>query len=153
MMAVTRNRCVWPCATGLACLQSLLAAGCSGIRYTVGTRPVTEALETTLRLGKSTPAEVIVALGKPSGQGGVMLPVLDKRARKSWTYYFEKGHVTESEVVPHRSFTPKTFFGHPPPMWICGAPSCSSISTTASMTAICGSPACLSPKVYLLGVR
>ncbi len=97
MMAVTRNRCVRPCAAGLACLLSLLAAGCSGIRYTVGTRPVTEALETTLRLGESTPAEVIAALGKPSGQGGVMLPVLDKRARKSWTSYFEKGPVLARE--------------------------------------------------------
>ncbi len=114
MMAVTRNRWVWPCAAGLACLLSLLAAGCSGIRYTVGTRPVTEALETTLRLGESTPAEVIAALGKPSGQGGVMLPVLDKRARKSWTYYFEKGDITESEVTPRSSFTPETFFGQPP---------------------------------------
>ncbi len=93
MMAFTRNRWVRPCAAGLACLLSLLAAGCS--RYTVGTLPVTEALETTLRLGESTPAEVIAALGKPSGRGGVMLPVLDKRARESWTYYFEKGHVTE----------------------------------------------------------
>ena len=94
MMAFTRNRWVWPCAAGLGCLLSLLAAGCSGIKYTVGTRPVTEALETTLRLGESTPAEVIAALGKPSGQGGVMLPELDKRARKSWTYYFEEGQIT-----------------------------------------------------------
>jgi len=95
MMAVTRNRWVRPCAAGLACLLSLLAAGCSS--YTVGTRPVTGALETTLRLGESTPAEVIAALGKPSGQGGVMLPILDKGARKSWTYYFEKGHILAGE--------------------------------------------------------
>ncbi len=95
-MTVTRNRWVQPCAAGLACLLSLLAAGCS--RYTVGTLPVTEALETTLRLGESTSTEVIAALGKPSGQGGVMLPVLDKRARNSWTYYFEIGHVTAGAV-------------------------------------------------------
>jgi len=98
-MTVTRNRWVQPCAAGLACLLSLLAAGCS--RYTVGTLPVTEALETTLRLGESTSTEVIAALGKPSGQGGVMLPVLDKRARKSWTYYFEKGHVTGGAQGPN----------------------------------------------------
>ncbi len=92
MTAVTGNRWVRPWAAGLACLLSLLAAGC-GENYYLGTRPVTAALETTLRPGKSTPAEVIAALGKPSGQGGVMLPVLHKRARESWTYYFEKGHV------------------------------------------------------------
>ncbi len=91
MTAVTGNRWVRPWAAGLACLLSLLAAGC-GENYYVGKRPVTASLETTLRPGKSTPAEVIAALGKPSGQGGVMLPVLHKRARESWTYYFEKGH-------------------------------------------------------------
>ncbi len=92
MTAVTGNRGVRPWAAGLACLLSLLAAGC-GENYYVGKRPVTASLETTLRPGTSTPAEVIAALGKPSGQGGVMLPVLHKRARESWTYYFEKGHV------------------------------------------------------------
>ncbi len=92
MTAVTGNRGTRPWAAGLACLLSLLVAGC-GENYYVGTRPVTEALETTLRPGKSTPAEVIAALGKPSGEGGVMLPVLHKRARESWTYYFEEGHV------------------------------------------------------------
>ncbi len=92
MTAVTGNRWVRPWAAGLACLLSLLVADC-GENYYVGTRPVTAALETTLRPGKSTPAEVIAALGKPSGPGGVMLPVLHKRARESWTYYFEEGHV------------------------------------------------------------
>ncbi len=92
MTAVTGNRWVRPWAAGLACLLSLLVAAC-GDSYYVGKRPVTAALETTLRPGKSTPAEVTAALGKPSGQGGVMLPVLHKRARESWTYYFEKGHV------------------------------------------------------------
>lgn len=96
MMAVTRNRWVRSCAAGLACLLSLLAAGC-GDKYYVGTRPVTAALETTLRPGESTPAEVIAALGKPSGRGSVMLPVLDKQARESWTYYFEKGHVKAAQ--------------------------------------------------------
>ena len=88
-------------AAGLACLLSLLAAGCI---WTVGTRPVTEALETTLRPGISTPAEVIAALGKPSGEGGIMLPVLDKRARESWTYYYEKGHAEGKVVDTRRTF-------------------------------------------------
>ncbi len=92
MTAITGNPLARPWAVALACLLSLLAAGC-GDSYYVGTRPVTAALETTLRPGTSTPAEVIAALGKPSGRGGVMLPVLHKRARESWTYYFEKGHV------------------------------------------------------------
>ena len=91
MTAVTGNRGARPWAVGLACLLSLLVAAC-GDSYYVGKRPVTAALETTLRPGRSTPAEVIAALGKPNGRGGVMLPVLDKRARESWTYYFEEGH-------------------------------------------------------------
>ncbi len=81
-------------------------AGC-GENYYVGTRPVTAALETTLRPGKSTPAEVIAALGKPSGPGGVMLPVLHKRARESWTYYFEKGHVRVKRDTQPGLFTAK----------------------------------------------
>ncbi len=81
MTVVIVNRGARPWAAGLACLLSLLVAGCAFENYYVGTRPVTEALETTLRPGKSTPAEVIAALGKPSGPGGVMLPVLHKRAR------------------------------------------------------------------------
>ncbi len=92
MTAVTGNRGARPWAVGFACLVSLLVAGC-GENYYVGKRPLTAALETTLRPGKSTPAEVTAALGKPSGRGGVMLPVLDKRGRETWTYYFEKGHV------------------------------------------------------------
>ncbi len=92
MTAVTGNRGARPWAVGLACLLSLLVAAC-GDSYYVGKRPVTAALETMLRPGKSTPAEVTAALGKPNGRGGVMLPVLDKRARESWTYYFEEGHV------------------------------------------------------------
>ncbi len=91
MTAVTGNREARPWAVGLACLLSLLVAAC-GDSYYVGKRPVTAALETMLRPGKSTPAEVTAALGKPNGRGGVMLPVLDKRARESWTYYFEEGH-------------------------------------------------------------
>lgn len=93
MKAVTGHRWGRPCAAGLSCLLFLLAAGCI---WTVGARPVTEALETTLRPGESTPAEVVAALGEPSGRGGVMLPVLDKRARESWTYYFEKGYVKDA---------------------------------------------------------
>ena len=97
MTAVTGNRGARSWAAGFACLLSLLSAGCGGENYYVGTRPVTEALETTLRPGISTPAEVAAALGEPSGRGGVMLPVLDKQARESWTYYFEKGHVKAAQ--------------------------------------------------------
>ncbi len=105
MTAVTGNRWVRPWAAGLACLLSLLVAGCAfGENYYVGTRPVTEALETTLRPGESTPAEVVAALGKPSGEGGIMLPVLDKRARESWTYYFEKGRAEGEDVDTRRTF-------------------------------------------------
>ena len=92
MTAVIVNRGARSWAAGLAYLLSLLVAGC-GENYYVGTRPVTEALETTLQPGRSTPAEVAAVLGEPSGRGGIMLPVLDKQARESWTYYFEKGHI------------------------------------------------------------
>ncbi len=92
MTAATGNRGARSWVVGFACLPFLLA-GCGGENYYVGTRPVTEALETTLQPGKSTPAEVAAVLGEPSGRGGIMLPVLDKQARESWSYYFEKGHI------------------------------------------------------------
>ncbi len=101
MTARLQYRWARRCAAGLACLLSLATAGCI---WTVGTRPVTEALETRLRPGESTPAEVVAALGKPSGEGGIMLPVLDKRARESWTYYYEKGHAEGSDVDTRRTF-------------------------------------------------
>ena len=80
-------------AAGLACLLSVLTVGCSEIHYFAGVTPVTAALETKLQPGKSTPAKVTAVLGKPTGRGGIMLPVLDKRARETWSYYFEKGYV------------------------------------------------------------
>ena len=98
MKTVSGNRVAQPWVVGLVFLLSLLAAGCSSIEYYVGVRPVTAALETTLRPGKSTPAEVIAALGEPNGRrGGIMLPILDKQARETWTYYFEKGYVKATD--------------------------------------------------------
>ena len=63
-------------AAGLACLLSVLTVGCSEIHYFAGVTPVTAALETKLQPGKSTPAKVTAVLGKPTGRGGIMLPVL-----------------------------------------------------------------------------
>ena len=98
MKTVTGNRGAQPWMVGLICLLSLLSASCSSTNYYAGTRPVTAALETTLRPGKSTPAEVIAALGKPNGRrGAIMLPILDKQARETWTYYFEKGYVKATD--------------------------------------------------------
>ncbi len=107
-----RNRSGGVCRTGctvaLVWLAAIYVAGCSEIRLEAGRRPDTNLLETTLRVGVSTMADVRTALGESVGKGGVMLPVLDARPRETWTYYFEEGHVkakqNQIDAVSRRIF-------------------------------------------------
>jgi hypothetical protein len=72
-------------------LMAFVVAGCDGdtMKYYAGTKPDTQLLETTLRIGSSTKNDVRAALGAPNGNGRFMLPVVDKSPRDTWTYYFE----------------------------------------------------------------
>ncbi len=80
-----RHIAVW-----LALVVGLLTAACTESRYEGGNPIDIEALEGKLRPGESSAAEVKAALGEPSGNGVVLLPI-DARPRKMWSYYYEKG--------------------------------------------------------------
>ena len=79
---------------GLVLLTAVFLAGCGDrIGYDAGTRPDTALLDSKLKIGRSTMAEVRATLGEPVGRGGVMLPVVDIKPRDSWTYYYEDSSI------------------------------------------------------------
>jgi hypothetical protein len=75
---------------------ALFVVGCTEISYKAGTEPNVDVLETSLRIGKSTQADVLAMLGKPNGKGVTMLPI-DAEARKMWSYYYEEGIVRATD--------------------------------------------------------
>jgi hypothetical protein len=79
-------------------LCSILAVGCMNIRMSVGARPNPDLLETRLRMGESTQAEVLRVLGEPFGKGQAMLPI-DPRPRAMWSYYYEEGDTQDSRRI------------------------------------------------------
>jgi len=64
-------------------------SGCSTM-MSFGRKPDTAKLESTLKIGVSTRADVLDALGTPRNAGGVMLPGHDG-PRDLWCYYREEG--------------------------------------------------------------
>jgi hypothetical protein len=89
-----RHEPTWAKVTGLLAVAILvsLAAACSGIQVRAGNRPNIDPLEKSLRLGKSTRADVVTALGEPIGRGRAMLPIDPKlKTRAMWSYYYEEG--------------------------------------------------------------
>ncbi|MCZ6863943.1 MAG: hypothetical protein O7I42_27465 [Alphaproteobacteria bacterium] len=102
-------------------IATLVAAGCTEIKYTAGrlpgtqvqaprtptpksttraatgkvqaANPQTTSLESRLRLGVATEKDVKAALGEPVGRGVIMIPFVDKKPRRMWTYYYETGFV------------------------------------------------------------
>jgi hypothetical protein len=79
-------------------LFSSLALGCMDIRMRIGERPNTDLLETALRLGESTPPDVLRVLGTPFGKGQALLPI-DPRPRAMWSYYYEEGDLKDSRRI------------------------------------------------------
>jgi hypothetical protein len=77
----------------------ILAAGlaaCSGTaRLEAGRAFDPAVLESVLRPGVSSSADVRAALGEPFGQGGALLPFHDS-PRIAWTYFHESGMVNLS---------------------------------------------------------
>ena len=73
----------------------VLAAACDKISFELGPKVTDlEVLEEALILGQSTPEDVRAVLGEPTGDGAVMLPILDSKPRTAWSYYH-----TESQFV------------------------------------------------------
>jgi hypothetical protein len=89
-MAVTFGRWV-----AVLTLAAGLAA-CSGTaRLEAGRAFDPAVLESVLRPGVSSSADVRAALGEPFGQGGALLPFHDS-PRIAWTYFHESGMVNLS---------------------------------------------------------
>jgi hypothetical protein len=81
--------------TAAACaavaLASLLVA-CGTIQVEAGAPFDPAKLESVLRPGVSTQADVRQTLGEPYGKGGAFLPFHDS-PRSAWTYFYERGSV------------------------------------------------------------
>ena len=87
---------------------TLVISGCAEINIRFGNRPDPAALETSLRIGESTSADVLRVLGKPYGHGKEMLPVMGKHgvmtpARKQprdiLAYYYEEATLEDSRRI------------------------------------------------------
>jgi hypothetical protein len=75
-----------------AVLLISFSAACSGIQLRAGNRPNVDLLEKPLRLGESTRADVLTALGEPIGKGRAFLPIDPKlKTATMWSYYYEEG--------------------------------------------------------------
>ncbi len=84
----------------LICLLILIlpAAGCVRARQNTGIPPDTSVLETTIRPGISTRAEVAATLGEPDGKGKTALYGGDA-PRTIWSYFYEEGNLRESRRI------------------------------------------------------
>ena len=84
----------------LPSLTFLLVIGCADMHFSVGTKPDISALEEVLKIGQSGEADVLGALGAPSGKGKEMFPIgqdwgtannYRQKQRTMWSYYYEEG--------------------------------------------------------------
>ncbi len=85
-------------ATLVVAFLLLLVAGCGDFRMEVGRRPNLDPLETSLRVGQSSSADVLAALGTPEGKGMAMLPI-DAKPRMVWSYYYEEGSMKDDRRI------------------------------------------------------
>ena len=76
----------------------VIATACSGVSYQLG-RKVTDldVLEEALTLRQSTPEDVRAVLGEPTGDGAVMMPMMDSKPRTVLTYYYNEGRFAATE--------------------------------------------------------
>jgi hypothetical protein len=81
----------------LAPLCLLLCTGCISARFHLGNPVQTEPLETTLRIGESTPADVLRVLGPPMGKGRSFLPI-DASPRTVWAYGYGEAVIQSNET-------------------------------------------------------
>ena len=79
-------------------LLSPAVLGCGDIRMRIGNRPNPDLLETVLRVGESTRADVRAALGQPFGTGRSMASI-DPAPRTVWSYYYEEGDLKDARRI------------------------------------------------------
>ena len=82
--------------------------GCADVHFSAGTRPHLIALEDVLKIGQSSEAYVLAALGAPSGKGKEMFPIgqewgtvnnYHQKQRTMWSYYFEEGNLKDDRRI------------------------------------------------------
>jgi hypothetical protein len=74
----------------VAAALAVLLTACGTIQVEAGAPFDPGKLESVLKPGASTQADVKNALGEPYGRGGAYLPFHDS-PRTTWTYFFERG--------------------------------------------------------------
>lgn len=74
-------------------LLALGVAGCS-IEVVTGRIPNVTALETAIKPGESTRADVLRVLGTPVGRSVSAMPI-EARPREMWTYYYSHGSLKD----------------------------------------------------------
>ena len=92
----------------LPALALLLVIACADIHFSVGTKPDVSTLEDVLKIGQSSEADVLAALGAPSGKGKEMLPIgqewgtannYHQKQRTMWSYYYEEGNLKDDRRI------------------------------------------------------
>ena len=81
-------------ALGLLLMVQITSCSEFNMRWEIGQKSDVDVLETRLVVGKSTKEEVRAALGNPTGNGALMIPILDNKPRKIWSYYYDRGSAT-----------------------------------------------------------
>jgi hypothetical protein len=76
--------------------SSTLATGCVGARLEMGRRVDPAQLETALRIGESTRADVLRALGEPHGRRRGLLPI-GAIPKIVWSYFDENGVIENNK--------------------------------------------------------
>ncbi len=85
---------------GVVIAVSFLTTGCADIKIRIGIRPNPDILETSLRIGESTSADALAALGPPFGKGRAMHPMDPKtKPLTLWSYYYEEGDLKDSRRI------------------------------------------------------
>lgn len=92
----------------LLSLVLLHVIGCADVHFCTGTRPDLSALEDVLKIGQSSEADVLAAMGAPSGKGKEMFPIGQKwgtannyhqKQRTMWSYYFEEANLKDDRRI------------------------------------------------------
>jgi len=76
-------------------LLSIAISACS-IDVRMGRQPDVQVLEKNFRIGESTSADVLAALGEPFGKGKAMLPGFHSTPKIMWSYYYGEASLKDA---------------------------------------------------------
>ena len=86
------------CLLVMAVFLSSIVCGCMDIQVRMGREFNHKVLEGTLRVGESTPTDVLEALGEPFGKGKAMLPI-DPAPKTMWTYHYGEANMKDARGI------------------------------------------------------